>query len=169
MSKTKEVTANAIDKTPNCGRPVTKGDTPGSKYNSWLEAQGLDKATILERMTSAETAGQMVAEIEKKMIGLQMFGVINDATSEYYNNNKNRDLALNRQLQEIDVDIKMHKIDKLKEDPTYSPIDDKQLLKWVALRADLMDKIRKAQMELTKMATDKDSVVADKDVDWDAI
>ena len=167
MTEKKEILA--IKKTSNVGRPVTTGSKPGSKYNTWLEAQGLDKKTILDRMTKAETVGQIAVEIEKRLIALNMAGLINDAAAEYYNSNKNRDLELNKQLQQVDVNIKNHEMKELGKDPEYSPINDKQLLRWYDLRSKLMEMIRKQQMELTKMATDKDSVVSTDDVNWDNI
>jgi len=153
----------------NSGRPITKGDTPGSKYNNWMEANGFDKETILEKFSESDSVNELFDQIKKRTLALEFYALLHDKTSEFYNNSDKRALALTQQLIEVDADIKQHKLSQLELDPTYTPINDKQLLKWTELRAKLMADIRKEQLELTKMATDKNSVVNADDVDFDSI
>jgi len=163
--KNKQVVGS--EKVSNAGRPVTTGDTPGSKYTEWLEAQGLDKKTIMKRITDSVKVDNIIEQIHVNTVALETAKLLNDAASEYYNNNKNRDLSLNRQLQQVDVAIKKRQIQNQEEGR--SDVDDKNLLKWLELRHKLMSDINKEKMELTKMATDKDSVVKAEDIDWDGI
>ena len=159
-----------VDKVRNDGRPVTTGSRPGSKYQEWMDSIGMNKDQLLEEFEKANTGVDLLDSIKRRAMALEYYGAMNKITADFYNNNEKRALALSTQLQEIDGDIKQHRLAKLQEDPLYSPVNDKQLLKWIALRADLMDKIRKQQMELTKLTLDKKSDdVNAENIDWDSI
>ena len=144
-----------VDKVSNKGVKVKSGDR-SEKFQSWLKSIGIDKEEMLKEFEESEDMSEMIASVKKRYMALKFYEGMVDITKDFYNDNNKRMLAMNSQLQEIDSIIRQHTFDRRKEDPTYSEVDDKQLLKWTQMRIDLMDKIRKQQMELTKMSLDKD-------------
>ena len=168
MSKTEDILSTDVDKVDNKGRPITSGDR-SDKFTAFMKGIGFDKAGMLKEFEEAASSSDLVSRMKKRYLALKLHEALMESTVDLYNNANKRVLALMTQLQEIDAKIKVHEVEKAALDPTYSPIDDKNLLKWTQLRVDLMEKIRKQQMELTKMAVDKDSVVKADDVDWESI
>lgn len=163
-----DVLSKDVDKVVNAGRPIKTGDR-SDKFQGFLKSIGFDKESLLTEFEEAASSSDLVSRMKKRYLALKMHEAMVESTVDLYNNANKRILALTTQLQEIDAKIKVHEEDMLAKDPTYSPINDKNLLKWTELRVKLMDTIRKQQMELSKMALDKDSDVKADEIDWSSI
>ena len=167
MSKKKQILKDLPKGKENSGRHVSNGTTDGSKYEQFLTSMGMDRKTIMKEFEEANTGNEWFDKLKRRAMALEFYTKMNEITSDFYNNTDKRSLSLNAQLQQIDADLREHRMAKEQNDPTYSVVDDKQYQKWLAMRVTLMAEIRKQQMELAKMSLDKDTDVKAEDIDWE--
>ena len=159
---------------PKRGRPITTGngvckDSKPTKFQTWLKSIGIDKKQMMKEFEEAQEFPDLIETMKKRYLAVQTFDKLLAATKDFYNDADKRALALTTELMEVDVTIKEHQL-KMKElNPEYSPVNDKQLLQWKKLKKELIESVRKQQLELTRLTLDK----ASKDdsfsakIDWD--
>jgi len=169
VSKKTDILNTPVDKQTNTGRPVSNGGGQKSdKYQQWMTANGFDKETILKEFEDSKTGIDMIDVIKRRVMGVEFAAKLNEVTSAFYNDSNKQALALNEQLKRIEGQLNQYEFEKTQTNPEWSPIGDKQFLKWTEVKIKLINDIRKYQMELGKMSMNKDEM-KDDDVDWEQL
>ena len=146
------------------GRPPVDGDR-STQFKGFLRSLDIDKD---EWLAEAEKQyPEMIDKIKARWLALQAYRKTVDVIKDWYTENK-MEISLANELIRLETDLARHQQLK-QEDPAYSAIDDKNYLKAVSLKKDLMDSINKHNVNLAKLTVEakKAEKAPEDEIVWD--
>lgn len=146
------------------GRPPTTGDTPG-KFKSFLKSLDIDKEEWLQEAENNYPA--IIDKIKARWLALQAYRATVDVVKGFYTDQK-VEITLTNELIRLETDLARH-IQLKQDDPAYSAIDDKNYIKAIALKKDLLESINKHNVNIAKLSVEAKKVDGDKEsaIVWD--
>jgi UDP-N-acetylglucosamine pyrophosphorylase len=148
------------------GPPVTSGES--ANFQNFLQAIGIDKDRWLK--DAEASAPDIIAKTKARYLALVAYKAMLEQVKDFYSSDK-KSISFANMLMELDVNIARH-IQMREEDPTYSPISDREYLKAIEMKAKILDMLNKQKIDLGKLAVDvkkNGGSVTANEINWENI
>lgn len=128
------------------GRPP-EGKTKGSNYDKWMEAFGLSKDDFM----AIGDDPNFIMQLKKKHILMTAHSKTAQFMLDYYAATEQKGIRLFDLAAEIRTQMVVREAEQRELDPTYDPLADDAMQKAQARLADILNKISKMKVDVTKL------------------